>query len=425
MRNNIIDYLIDVGQKYWTNSSNEIRKLGIPNIDKNNGFEIKRIRLPYWASGIGIGQDNHILVYRRFINSEDYRECDWWRNAFFMLNCMQEREFEKRYGPIHSNYSKIKGFDKELFRYAWVNRIFLFLRRWAAVSQKADETRCFGELPKPIIHISHDIDYIKHEIRLRIKQGGFNIYNSLKNGYNLSIMKKGIKVLFLNYNLKKSIEKSLEIDKSNNIQSVFYVFPGSFKKLKNPIFNPSYSIKNDPYIKRLIKTILEYGNKLGIHPGYYCYKDAHSLIKYKVLMEDFLGIKLIKIRQHWLRFSFEKTWLAQEKAGFLEDSTLGFNDIPGFRNSSALRFHPYDFNKNSSLNIIEIPLILMDGHLYTYQHKDIFNIQKSISELIDEVKAVHGEASVLWHPHTLFEPFNTIDGYEFLIKNIANDKFKT
>lgn len=38
----------------------------------------------------------------------------------------------------------------------------------------------FGKLQKPIIDLSHDVDYINKTIQLRLKQTAFNIFNTIK-----------------------------------------------------------------------------------------------------------------------------------------------------------------------------------------------------------------------------------------------------
>jgi len=417
MNNTIKEYLLETGKRYWNLNDIPIRKLDIPSIDKKNGFETIKIRLPYWASGIGIGKDNHILIYKRFTEGEDYRQCDWWNAAFFMLNSIHEREYEDKNGSIQSYSFRLKGFDKHLFEYAWVNRIFMFLRRWASELVKNDEEIMFGPLPDYKVHISHDLDYIRHSIPLRLKQGAFNLFNTLKGGFSKKYLKQSMKILFLNYDFISSINKMISIDKIHNIDSNYYVFPGSKTDFNSILIDPSYSIY-DKETKTIIDSIINNGNIIGIHPGFNSSKYEGCLIKAKDKLERIINKEIISIRQHWLRFSFKKTWKDHIKAGFKEDSTLGFNDRKGFRNSSALTFFPYDIESKKRLDINEIPLVLMDGHLYSYNKLNYKQIKKGISDLIDEVKAVRGEVSILWHPHMLLDPFNTLDGYVYLLEQI-------
>jgi hypothetical protein len=46
------------------------------------------------------------------------------------------------------------------------------------------------------------------------------------------------------------------------------------------------------------------------------------------------------------------------------DTTFGYNDLVGFRNGMCYPFRPYNLNTASEVNILEIPLALMDGTLF-------------------------------------------------------------
>jgi hypothetical protein len=172
--------------------------------------------------------------------------------------------------------------------------------------------------------------------------------------------------------------------------------------------------------------MLEKGWQIGLHQSFYSWNNPKIMDKEKKKIENILGISITSCRQHWLRFGWRDTWKSQEKTGLLIDSTLGFNDRPGFRNSSAIIFHPWDFEKNSPLKIQVIPLVLMDSHLYDYAQLTEEGIQREIKRWLEEIKFVKGIATVLWHPHTLSKDYGWQNGFEFLLKelkNLENDNF--
>ena len=96
-------------------------------------------------------------------------------------------------------------------------------------------------------------------------------------------------------------------------------------------------------------------------------------------VEQAAGVQVSSCRQHWLRFSWEKTWMAQAQSGLSCDRTLMFNDRFGFRNSSALLWNPWN-PVTSSYHLVSVePTILMDSHLYDYQSLDPFNNAKQLA----------------------------------------------
>lgn len=123
----------------------------------------------------------------------------------------------------------------------------------------------------------------------------------------------------------------------------------------------------DQKISLQLSTLLGDGNRIGLHQGFHSWRSSKRMELEKSRLEEALGESIDSCRQHWLRFSFNDTWNAQEKAGFKLDTTLGFNDRPGFRNSTALRIPAWINSEQSFSALLEtLPMILMDSHLSDY-----------------------------------------------------------
>ncbi|PLX30230.1 MAG: hypothetical protein C0582_01600 [Alphaproteobacteria bacterium] len=136
------------------------------------------IELPDWASDI-VPKGYRGLVVPLWDDSmgAKWDHYDWWRAAHYMMTSEWERFHEKKNGPVHSYSYHYDIEDQRIFDHAWVNRIILFLRRWGAIKNEADELSTFGPIPKPIIHLTHDVDAISKTLPIRIKQAAFWIYN--------------------------------------------------------------------------------------------------------------------------------------------------------------------------------------------------------------------------------------------------------
>ena len=112
--------------------------------------------------------------------------------------------------------------------------------------------------------------------------------------------------------------------------------------------------------------------------------------------------------------------MASTKAGLSHDSTLMFNDRPGFRNSASLTWSPLDSVCSRTVGIYVTPSILMDSHFYDYNSFDEHDRQLEIERWIRECYLVGGSAYVNWHPHTLSKDFGWEAGFVELVKTIEH-----
>lgn len=138
--------------------------------------------LPEWSDDLGSG--GGLLVPRSLIvttEGPEWARTDWLSVIFWYLNGNAERCFEEQNGSIHSYSSHLKQWDSRIWDHAWVNRIALFLRRWAARELNRSEVDVFGPLPEANIVLTHDLDAIQKTMAIRFKQTIFILWNSLKS----------------------------------------------------------------------------------------------------------------------------------------------------------------------------------------------------------------------------------------------------
>ena len=79
-----------------------------------------------------------------------------------------------------------------------------------------------------------------------------------------------------------------------------------------------------------------------------------------------MGKSIIGARNHVLRFKTPDSWVMLAKAGFKYDTTFHYHDMVGFRNGMCHPFYPFDLNKNNTIEILEIPLIVSDIALRSF-----------------------------------------------------------
>ena len=143
-------------------------------------------------------------------------------------------------------------------------------------------------------------------------------------------------------------------------------------------------------------SIADNGWEVGLHGGYYAYDNLEEMKKEKERLENVLGKDVIGYRNHYLRFKVPDTWELLAKAGFKYDTTFGYGDIVGFRNGMCHPFKPFNLNSAKEIDILEIPLIIMDGALFG-SVKSFKEAWETTKRLIDTVEKYNGVITLLWH----------------------------
>ena len=394
-------------------------------------FESKRIELPEWAKDLGVGESAYIVIPEHCYCKSDipgWESVDWFRALFDMATCQMEYQYEKMEKPIHSYASRLPETLAEQWDYAWVNRILLFIQRWAAREGGKSEEELFGEKSVGKIYLTHDVDYIDKTLALRFKQSAFSFFNIIKSLFNgnLEGVYKNLRNLFrfaLGSGNYWQFQKIVQMEATYGLTSTwnFYGGTGRFRRsFTELIFDPSYHV-NDKRISNQIRQLKSEGHQIGLHQGFHSWRLTKRMRFEKSRIEESLGETITTCRQHWLRFSFTDTWKAQEAAGFQLDTTLGFNERPGFRNSSALTLPAWIADEQRfSTSLNTLPMVLMDSHLFDYGQMDMPERQKTIDRVLDEIAFVGGEATVIWHQRVFHHDYNWGESYRYLLEGIQS-----
>jgi hypothetical protein len=156
-----------------------------------------------------------------------------------------------------------------------------------------------------------------------------------------------------------------------------------------------YSLNNPP-VKAMIKKLAGGGWDVGVHGSYDSFQDEGLFSAEKDRLEGIIG-GIHGTRQHHLNLCFPKTWRIHESCGLEYDTSLGFKDTCGFRWGTCFPFHPLDCGELKPLNLLEIPLTIMDTPLFS--HKG--DVSRECAGLMDKVQNYGGVLTLLWH-HSVF-----------------------
>jgi hypothetical protein len=386
-------------------------------------LRLKSVRLPEWAAACGI--DGCILVPGETSDAVgNWQEVDWWQAAFLMLEGWHERAWEARHGPIHSYSFRLQGWDERAWQHAWVNRIGLFLRAWAAKLKDLPEARMFGALPEPEILLTHDVDAVEKTTPIRIKQGIFNLFNALRalarrDANDAKRKAKQALRFACGSGDWWTLDTLLDIEQKLNLRVRYHFYADIRPRTPRQwLFDPGYSIEA-PKIRAFLDRLKKSGAEIGIHPSFDSWSKAQPIKRQIDRLASIGGCTVVYARQHWLRFSWQATWAAQQTAGIAQDSTLMFNDRAGFRNAAAIEWSPWNQLSGWPHDLSALPTVLMDSHFYDYKPMSPESRRRAMTHWVEECRAVHGQVAVLWHPHTLTMDYGWGPGLDQLIDLIA------
>jgi peptidoglycan/xylan/chitin deacetylase (PgdA/CDA1 family) len=232
--------------------------------------------------------------------------------------------------------------------------------------------------------LTHDIDGVYRSALSK----GYATLSSLKNGDFIKALAsakqvRSKKLPFCNF------QEIMNLEEEYGARSSFY-----FLALAPGDQDYAYDVRD---LEGEIGMIADAGWEVGLHGGHRAYCDPEALAAEKQRLEAVLGRPVVGYRNHYLRFRVPETWEHLSRAGFRYDATFGYADCAGFRNGMCHPFKPYDLKAGCEIDILEIPLTIMDGTLDRYMRLDAGKAWEVTRRLIDATERCHGVITILWH----------------------------
>jgi len=111
------------------------------------------------------------------------------------------------------------------------------------------------------------------------------------------------------------------------------------------------------------------------------------------------GRAVTGVRYHYLRALYHETLPMLEQAGFTYDTTLAFAEHEGFRCGCSFPFRPYCLAEERALDLVELPLAVMDGTLQEAHYRGLAAEDAEFAAASVLGRALHsgGAVSLLWH----------------------------
>jgi hypothetical protein len=106
-------------------------------------------------------------------------------------------------------------------------------------------------------------------------------------------------------------------------------------------------------------------------------------------------------RQHYIKFSLRDTYQELIKAGILNEFSMGYGSINGFRASVASSFFWYDLSKEEATSLRVYPFCFMDANSHYEQRQSIEQSQQELMYYYDVIKKYNGLFIPIFHNNFL------------------------
>lgn len=256
--------------------------------------------------------------------------------------------------------------------------------------KKKNLFRSFGFL------LSHDIDVID---KFGWSHLGFKIKETIglvpSQHSKSTLVKATIRSLYEYFNPKRAnpfwnFDYLMKQEENYNIHASYYFLA------KRTEGGSKYDF-NESRLKDVYQQLIVNEHEVGIHGTTLSYNNSQVLRNEIALLEKASGTVIVGGRQHRLYFDLQNTFDTHHDAGLLYDTTFGFAEHEGFRNSFCLPFQPYDFEQERTIPIWQFPLTIMDVTLFAYRKLNNEQAISTVKKLADQVRKHNGILTLLWH----------------------------
>jgi hypothetical protein len=252
------------------------------------------------------------------------------------------------------------------------------------------------------IVLSHDVDApIKHGA-----SGGpwFDTHASITRNVitNLYRAKWGVDKLFGSTGLEHwHFPFIMDAESLRGFKSSFmFAVTRRFDRTGHPDYDVSYDAGAARF-KDLYHQLTTRDFEIGLHAGYRTCEDPSRFETERTKLEQLAEIPIRGVRHHvWhTGKDVEAALEAHESAGFEYDSSLAFNRHAILRRSVALPYRPWVDRLKRAVDVIQIPVALMDGHLFYHRFNEAEALERG-KAVVDRIREARGVGAIDWHVRT-------------------------
>ncbi len=157
--------------------------------------------------------------------------------------------------------------------------------------------------------------------------------------------------------------------------------------------------------RQLLQHLGDYA-KMGVHGSYYSAEEPARMGKEIERLSDILHRSIVRNRFHFLRFNLPYAYRNLLQNNILHDYTMGFAEMPGFRCGTCTTVPFFDLNSDQESTLSIHPFVAMDTTFHTHMGVTPDEAKMQLHTLVDEVRAVDGTFSCIFHNQNLSDDFD-------------------
>jgi hypothetical protein len=336
------------------------------------------------ARDVGFGDDVPYVPEAWADVERGVRPADELAAAFYDLARVEERSGSRdRHDRFPASASSLDPFDPPLERLR--RRFGLEPPRWGGA--------------RFAVAITHDVDVPWRWTRLGIRGAAARLRDHVRAGRGGPALREARALSAVPLHKLRGtdpnwrFERIFRIERTRTLGSTFFLMAGHRHPADGAV--PEAYERLRP---RLVDVVLEGGGEIGLHGSYTAAHDFERLAEEKGRLEELAG-PIAGQRYHYLRVDPLANLAPLADLGFVYDTSVGYAELPGFRAGIAHPYRPWSFERDAPLDLIEVPLAVMD---VTLAEDRYLGLPAAAAErrLLDVVEwaAEHGGGfAVLWH----------------------------